>query len=94
MEIYRTVGEFEKQESVMIIWPLSAYATSKLNNDIVSVQIVQALIEEVKVIICCFDKDVQNRAQKVLTSQGIDTNLIEFVISLQALYILVILGLK
>jgi len=80
MEIYRTVGEFEKQESVMIIWPPSAYATSKLNNDIVSVQIIQALIEEVKVIICCFDMDVQNRAQKVLTNEGIDTNLIKFVI--------------
>ncbi|MCR1973530.1 agmatine deiminase family protein [Clostridium sporogenes] len=80
MEIYRTVGEFEKQESVMIIWPPSAYATSKLNNDIVSVQIVQALIEEVKVIICCFDMDVQNRAQKVLINEGVDTNLIKFVI--------------
>ncbi len=46
MEIYRTVGEFEKQESVMIIWPPSAYATSKLNNDIVSVQIAKASLKK------------------------------------------------
>lgn len=80
MEIYRTVGEFEKQESVMLIWPQSAYATRNLNNDIVSVQIIQALIEEVKVIICCFDRDVQNRSQRVLTNEGINTTLIKFVI--------------
>ncbi|SDY20426.1 agmatine deiminase [Evansella caseinilytica] len=80
MEYYRTVGEFEKQESVMIIWPHNAYATSTLNNDIVSVQIVKAIIDEVKVMICCYDVHVQKRAQEVLTSSEVDVNLIEFVI--------------
>ncbi|MBI6873456.1 agmatine deiminase family protein [Clostridium aciditolerans] len=80
MEKYRTVGEFEKQESVMIIWPRSAYATKTLNNDVVSTQVVQAIIDEVKVIICCFDNDVQKRAKSVLDSEGVDTSLIEFLI--------------
>lgn len=80
MENYRTVGEFEKQESVMIIWPLNAYATKTLSNDIVSTQVVQSIIEELKVIICCFDIDVQNRAKNILTESGVNTRLIDFVI--------------
>ncbi|MBC2399742.1 agmatine deiminase family protein [Clostridium tetanomorphum] len=50
MKTYRTVGEFEKQESVMIIWPHNAYATNTLNNDIVSVEIVKAIINEIKLM--------------------------------------------
>lgn len=79
MKCYRTVGEFEKQESVMIIWPQSAYATPSLNNDIVSTEIVKAIISEVNVMICCFDDNVKTRAQEVLTNNEVDINLIEFV---------------
>ena len=80
MENYRTVGEFEKQESVLLIWPPSPYATSQLNNDIVSTKIVQSIVGEVAVIVCCFDEAVQQRAQKALTTYGVETALIHFVI--------------
>ena len=80
MENYRTVGEFEKQESVLLIWPLSPHATAQLNNDLVSTQIIQSIVDEVKVIVCCFDEVVQQRAQKALTDYGVDTALVRFVI--------------
>lgn len=80
MEKFRTVGEFEKQESVLIIWPPRAQATSKLNMDIVSVQVVQALLGEVEVILCCYDEAVQTRAKQELARQGVDTAVICFVL--------------
>ncbi len=80
MENYRTVGEFEKQESVLLIWPRSPYATSHLNNDIVSTKVVQAIVGEVDVIVCCFDETVEQRAQKSLTHYGVDIALIRFVL--------------
>lgn len=80
MESFRTAGEFEKQESVLIIWPLRANATSRLNTDIVSAQVVLALMGEVEVIVCCYDEEVQKRAKRELAREGIDTALIRFVI--------------
>lgn len=80
MGTYRTVGEFEKQESVLIIWPTKPFATSNLNNDIVSCNVVKELIGEVSVIICCYNDNVKNRAIDVLHNQGIDSSLISFVI--------------
>ncbi|HWR28899.1 MAG TPA: agmatine deiminase family protein [Negativicutes bacterium] len=80
MEDYRTVGEFEKQESILLIWPPSPYATSHLSNDIVSTKVVQAIIGEVDIIVCCFDKTVEQRAQKALTHCGVDIALIRFVV--------------
>ena len=80
MEIYRTVGEFERQESILLIWPPSPYATSQLNNDIVSTKVVQAIVGEVEVIVCCFDEAVEQRAQKALTQCGIDISLVRFVL--------------
>jgi agmatine deiminase len=80
MENYRTVGEFEKQESVLLIWPPSPYATSQLDNDIVSTKVVLSIVGEVDVIVCCFDESVQKRAQNALTHYGVDIALIRFVI--------------
>lgn len=80
MENFRTVGEFEKQESVLIIWSPYANATRKLSTDIVSAQVVLALMEEVEVIVCCYDEEVQKRAKQELDRQGVDTSLISFVI--------------
>ena len=80
MENYRTVGEFEKQESVLLIWPPSPYATAQLNNDIVSAKVVQSIAGELEVIVCCFDESVQQRAQKALTHYGVDTDRVRFVI--------------
>ncbi len=80
MERYRTVGEFERQESILLIWPLSPCATAQLNNDTVSTKVVQAIIGECEVIVCCFDEAVEQRAQKALTHCGIDITLICFVL--------------
>ena len=80
MENYRTVGEFEKQESVLLIWPPSPYATSQLNNDIVSTKVVLSIVGEVDVIVCCFDEAVHQRAQNALTHYGVDIALVRFVI--------------
>ena len=80
MELFRTVGEFERQESILLIWPPSPYATSQLDNDIVSTKVVQAIVGEVEVIVCCFDEAVEQRAQKALTQCGIDLALIRFVL--------------
>ncbi|EOX3354373.1 agmatine/peptidylarginine deiminase, partial [Vibrio cholerae] len=76
---YRTVGEFEPQESVLLIWPKYEYATKKLNNDTVSLQIVNALISEVTVFICCYDDTVQERARKKLIDSFIPLDKIKFV---------------
>lgn len=80
MEHYRTVGEFERQDSILLIWPLSPCATAQLNNDTVSTKVVQAIIGECEVIVCCFDEAVEQRAQKALTHCGIDIALIRFVL--------------
>jgi agmatine deiminase len=79
MENFRTVGEFEKQESVLLIWPRFPYATSHLNIDIVSTKVAASIIEEVDVIVCCFDEAVEQRAQKSLTHRGVDIARIRFV---------------
>ena len=79
MEQFRTVGEFERQESVLLIWPLDSYATTHLNNDRVSVDVVEALIGEVDVIVCCYDGAVESRAKMALSTRGIDISEIRFI---------------
>ncbi|WP_195570599.1 agmatine deiminase family protein [Paenibacillus sp. 1001270B_150601_E10] len=79
MKRFRTVGEFEQQESVLLIWPIPEHATRSLNLDRVSVQVVQALMDEVEVMISCFDEEVEKRAQRVLQSHGVDIGRIRFV---------------
>ncbi|QBD83240.1 agmatine deiminase family protein [Ktedonosporobacter rubrisoli] len=80
MQKFRTVGEFERQESVLLIWPLEPFATSKLSVDAVSIQVVQALINEVEVIICCADVQIQQRAVLALSQHGVDVADIRFVL--------------
>lgn len=80
MEGFRAVGEFEKQESVLIIWPYAPIAVNNLSNDNVSSQVVETMIGEVDVIICCYDENVCQRAKEVLTARGIDTQDIKFVL--------------
>lgn len=79
MKRFRTVGEFEQLESVLLIWPIPEHATRSLHLDRVSVQVVQTLMDEVEVIISCFDEEVEKRAQRVLQAHGIDIGRIRFV---------------
>lgn len=74
MKQFRTVGEFEQQDSVLLIWPPHANATRSLNVDFVSVQVVQALMGEVIVLICSFNEEVEKRARKALQDHGVDTD--------------------
>lgn len=65
-EKFKIPGEFERQESVLIIWPVEAFATEKLNTDKVSCQVVEALAGEVNIIVCCCNEQVEERAKSVL----------------------------
>lgn len=76
METFRSVGEFESQESVLLIWPLAPFATRKLSLDSCSIQVVQALVGEVEIIICCYDEQVKRRAKQALTQHNIDVAVI------------------
>ncbi|MCY8503908.1 agmatine deiminase family protein [Bacillus inaquosorum] len=80
METFRSVGEFESQESVLLIWPLAPFATRKLSLDSCSIQVVQALVGEVEIIICCYDEQVKRRAKQALTQHNIDVAVIRFVL--------------
>ena len=77
---FRTVGEFERQESVLIICPLAPYATKELYIDGVSLEIVENLIDHVKCIICCYDETVKSRAMGLIKESNLDLNKIEFTI--------------
>lgn len=79
MENFRTVGEFEPQESVLLMWPTNEWATESLNVDNVSIQIVISLISEVTVIVCCYDEFVSARARKKLESKHINLSKVTFV---------------
>ncbi|WP_461612557.1 hypothetical protein [Clostridium sp. Marseille-QA1073] len=64
---FRTVGEFEEQDSVTLMWPLTKYATKtdEYDRDAVSIKIVKILVEYVDVIISCYDKN--QRCNKYIT---------------------------
>lgn len=80
MEKFKMVGEFELQESVLLIWPMNEWATASLNVDDVSTKIVGALVKEVHVIICCYDNSVLIRSRKKLEEKNVNLSNVEFVI--------------
>lgn len=80
MEKFKMVGEFELQESVLLIWPMNEWATASLNVDNVSTKIVGALVKEVHVIICCYDNSVLIRSRKKLDEKNVNLSNVEFVI--------------
>lgn len=80
MEKFKIVGEFEPQESVLLIWPMNEWATVSLNVDEVSTKIVNALVTEVHVIICCYDNSVLMRSRKKLENKNVNLSNVEFVI--------------
>ncbi|KNF07061.1 putative agmatine deiminase [Gottschalkia purinilytica] len=76
---FRTVGEFEKQESILMSWPNYETSCESYNMEDVSVEIVKNLIGNVDLIISSFDEDVTNRAKRKLKENGINIENILFV---------------
>lgn len=79
---FKTVGEFEPQESVLLIWPLARYATSSKEYDIeaVTITIISLLLDHVEVIVSCYDESVKERAIQELQHHNIDSGKIQFMI--------------
>lgn len=79
---FKTVGEFEEQESVLIIWPVNKYATQSKEFDIeaVSLELVQYLIDHVAVIISCYDDAQKEYVITTLENNRIDVGKIRFMI--------------
>lgn len=79
---FKTVGEFEPQESVLLIWPLVQYATASKEYDIeaVTISVISLLIDNVDVIVSCYDETTQERAKIALKNHNIDLEKIRFMI--------------
>lgn len=79
---FKTVGEFEEQESVLIIWPVNKYATQSKEFDIeaVSLELLQYLIDHVAVIISCYDDAQKEYVITTLENNRIDVSKIHFMI--------------
>lgn len=80
--LFKTVGEFEAQESVTLMWPLTRYATktTEYDRDAVSIEIVENLVGNVEVIISCYNDEQKSYIINVLQKNQIDTNSIKFMI--------------
>lgn len=81
-ENFRVPGEFEKQESVLMMWPLSSYATStnEFDRDAVALDIVKNLIDHVHVIVSCYDEGLKKHAMNKLVEGDVDLSKVEFII--------------
>ncbi len=79
---YKAFGEFEHQDSVLMMWPLTPFATKtkEFNREQVAVDMVKALIGHVKIIISCYDERMKERAIKVIREQIMDIHKILFVV--------------
>jgi agmatine deiminase len=77
---FRTVGEFEQQESVLMAWSTAEFVCRDYNIDDVSLEIVRNLYGNVPIIICCDNEKVKERAINKIKMCGLNTDSIEFVI--------------
>jgi agmatine deiminase len=81
---FRMPGEFEPQESVLMMWPLRSTITTDgtYNQDIVAIQLIDNLLKygECRVIISCYDENLKAHAQKKLLAAQIQTDKIEFIV--------------
>lgn len=79
---FRVPGEFEQQESVILIWPPTSYATStnEFDRDKVCVEIVKNLLGHVRVIITCYREELKSHVINRLNQENIDTSKVEFMI--------------
>ncbi|PEA85672.1 agmatine deiminase family protein [Bacillus thuringiensis] len=77
---FRTVGEFEKQDSVLMAWSTIEFACKGYNVDKVSLEIVRNLYGNVHIIICCDNVEVKQRAINKIKTCGMDIGKIQFII--------------
>ncbi len=75
---YRVPGEFEKQESVLTVWPVEEWAAKGLEADAVSAEMVEYLAGNVKVMVVCYSEAVMERAKRKISATGTDISLIDF----------------
>ncbi|MDP4182944.1 MAG: agmatine deiminase family protein [Bacillota bacterium] len=79
---FKAFGEFEHQESVLMMWPLTPFATktNEFNREQVAIDIVKALMGNVKIIISCYDEKMKERAIKLIKAENINVCEILFVV--------------
>ncbi len=77
---FRVPGEFESQDSVLLMWPRSPYITAdhQLDRDRVAVEIVAALEGRVRIFVSCYNEALVDHARNKLIKHGFQTNQIEF----------------
>ena len=77
---FRVPGEFERQESVLMMWPLGSYVTStkEFDRDRVAVDTVANLLGHVRVIVSCYDEELKQHAINKLRERGLDVSKVEF----------------
>jgi agmatine deiminase len=75
---FKVFGEFEHQESVLMMWPLTPYATrtKEFNREQVALDIVKALLGNVRIIISCYDEKMKERAIKLIQAQNINVTVL------------------
>lgn len=80
--IFRTVGEFEPQESVNIMWPLTKFATKteEYDREAVSIELVKNLIENVELIISVYDEELKKHVIDELKKNEVDISKIKFIV--------------
>ncbi|HHT7189399.1 hypothetical protein PDN14_22230 [Bacillus cereus group sp. Bc222] len=77
---FRTIGEFEKQDSVLMAWPNVEFACKGYNVDTMILEIVRNLYGNVHIIICCDSGEVRQRAINKIKTCGMDIEKIQFII--------------
>lgn len=81
LDCFRVPGEFEEQESVLIMWPLAVnWASGSIHDrDAVAVETVMHLCGNVRTIISCYDEPLMLKAKQKLSTAGVDLDQLEFV---------------
>lgn len=74
---YRAVAEFEEQESVLISWPSNTFSVNGENVEAVTMSIIKALQNRVRVIVQCFYTPI-DEVKHILRNHGIDMKNIRF----------------
>lgn len=75
---YKAVAEFVPQDSVIVGWPPDVESAAGYNVEMVTVEMIRALLPRVGVICQCYYVDFDH-AKKVLTENGIDVSKVRFV---------------
>lgn len=79
---YRVPAEFEKQGSVLMMWPLRIRCSGGrvLDRDAVATDLVKNLTRHVRTIVSCYDEELKAHAQHCLREAGVDLSNIEFIL--------------